>query len=82
MSLATPLICGVDAATPFRSAAVHSFFAKTAGTITITKFTGGTVVLDAFPVTAGQWIELEMNVDTNGGTITTAGGASGTLTLY
>lgn len=81
MSVATPLICGVNATTAFASQAVHSFFAKTAGSITIKKL-NGTTVLDAFPVTSGQWIELEMNVDPNGGSITTAGGASGTLTLY
>lgn len=81
MGAASPIICGVDAVTLFGSNAVHTFLAKTAGTITLKKF-NGTTVLDAFPVTAGQWVELEMNIDPNGGSITTAGGASGTLTLY
>ena len=81
MSAANPLICAVNSTTLFTSNAVHTFLAKTAGTITIKRSTGVTV-LDAFPVTAGQWIELEMNVDPNGGSIETAGGASGTLTLY
>lgn len=78
---ANPIICAVDAVTLFTSNAIHTFLAKTAGTITVKK-SDGTTVLDAFPVAAGQWIELEMNVDPNGGTITTAGGASGTATLY
>lgn len=77
---ANPIVCAANSTTPFTANAVHSFFAVTAGTITITEF-DGTVVLNAFPVTAGQWIEFEMNVSPSGGTITTALGASGTVTV-
>ena len=81
MSAANPVVCAANATTTVTSNAAHSFFAVTAGTITI-KRGNGVTVLDAFPVTAGQWLELEMNIDPNGWTITTAGGASGTVTAY
>lgn len=80
MSLGNPIICAINATTPFAGKGVHTFLAVTAGTVTIKK-SDGTVVLDAFPVVAGQWFEPEMFVDINGGTITTAGGASGTATI-
>jgi hypothetical protein len=56
-----------------------SFYAITAGTITITR-ADGTVLLNAFPVAAGAIVPLFMYVGA-GATFTTAGGASGTLTV-
>lgn len=81
MSAANPVVCAVNSVTRVAANAAHSFFAVTAGTITITR-SNSAVVLNAYPVTAGQWVELEMNVDPNGWTLTTAGGASGTVTVY
>jgi hypothetical protein len=80
MGIANPVPCAVNAVTPFAGKAVASFFAVTAGTITITG-ANGVAELTAFPVAAGQWIEFDMFVNINGGTITTAGGASGTATV-
>lgn len=57
---------------------VGGFLCKTSGTITITK-TDGTVVVSAHPVTAGVYTPIPFYIGTNGGTATTAGGASGVL---
>lgn len=51
----------------------------TAGTITVTRG-DGTVVIAAFPVTAGTYIPMPFYVG-NGATVVLAGGASGVLGL-
>lgn len=80
MSLANPITCGVNATTSFAGKGVSRFLAVTAGTVTI-KDSAGNTKLNVYPVTAGSWHEFNMFVDINGGTITTAGGASGTVTV-
>ena len=80
MSLSSPIVCAVNATTPFSAKGVSRFIAVTAGTITITS-AEGVDLLSAYPVTAGSWHELNMFVSTTGGKITTAGGASGTATV-
>lgn len=80
MSLGNPIVCAANSVTPFSAKGVDRFLAVTAGTVTITSLSG-VVKLNAYPVTAGSWHEFEMFVDINGGTITTAGGASGTATV-
>lgn len=80
VDIAKPVVVGVTTTVPFTGSAACTFMAVTAGTITITD-ANGTVLLNAFPVAAGSWLELDMFVGVNGGTITTAGGASGTLTV-
>jgi hypothetical protein len=56
------------------------FLANTAGTITVTD-ADGTVLVDAYPCTAGQgFIRIPVLSNTSAGmTVTLAGGASGTL---
>ncbi len=78
--IAKPNVVGVNTTITFSGSGVARFLAITAGTVTI-KNSAGTTLLNAYPVTAGSWHEFNMFVDTNGGTITTAGGASGTATI-
>lgn len=63
---------------PNNTVAVASFFAVTAGTITLAA-ADGTAKLTAFPVTAGQYVPLNIICGPSA-VFTTAGGASGTLT--
>lgn len=76
-----------DTAVELGGGGVAGFIAKTSGTITITAPNGatGTVVtetiLDAIPVTAGQNLPIMINFPQEGGTVTLAGGASGTLLI-
>lgn len=80
VDIAKPIVVGVTTTVNFSGSAACTFMAVTAGTITI-KDSKGNTLLNAFPVTAGSWVEMDMFVDTAGGSITTAGGASGTLTV-
>lgn len=72
----------VDAAVTLVSPFLGGFLAKTAGTVSITD-ADGTTVLDAFPVAAGIYHPLPMNLagqrNTTGAVVTLGGGASGTL---
>jgi hypothetical protein len=62
----------------FTGSQLGGFLAVTAGTITITD-ANGVAELTAFPCAAGQYVPLPILVNTLGGTVTLAGGASGTL---
>lgn len=57
---------------------VYGFICVTAGTITITRSDGSTA-LNAFPVAAGSLYPLSIYLGGTGGTVTLAGGASGTV---
>lgn len=60
--------------------AIGGFLAKTAGTITVKDRRSGTDVVDAVPVVEGVYLPIPMVFYSGeGGTITLAGGASGTL---
>lgn len=59
---------------------ILGFLAVTAGTVTVTDPTGK-VLVNAVPVAAGQWLKIPFYVGI-GGTVTLAGGASGTLATY
>lgn len=59
---------------------IGGFLCITSGTVTLTR-NDGTVLINAFPVTAGQWYFMPFHVGQHGGTFTTAGGASGTLAV-
>lgn len=80
----TSLICPLNTATTIRDSAVGGFLAITSGTITLDAINaaGGVVnVFTAFPVTAGQWTFIPFLIGSNGGTLTTATGASGVLAV-
>lgn len=80
MGLAQPNTVGVNATISFTGKGVLRFIAVTAGTVTI-KRSDTSTVLNVYPVTAGSSHELNLFVDINGGTITTAGGASGVAVI-
>lgn len=79
----TPYPIGVNGTLTFGDSAVCQlghFHAVTAGTITIVS--QGTTLLNAFPVTAGQFLPIAWLLPGQGGaTITLAGGASGTISV-
>lgn len=64
---------------------ITGFACVATGTLTITRRNENgtdTVILNAMPVTAGQWIDLPFYVGQSGlSTATTAGGAAGTFAL-
>lgn len=58
---------------------VAGFLCVVSGTLTITD-KDGTVLVNALPVTAGQWTRIPLLTNTNAGaTVTLGGGAAGTL---
>lgn len=77
-----PVAVGVNATVNFSGSGVDGFIPYTAGTVTITT-SKGLVIVNAVPVTAGTPLPLPFIFpdDSNGGSITTAGGASGVLSI-
>lgn len=79
----TPIVMDVNGTVSFRSNASGCFLCATDGTITlIAKKADGkpqTTLLSAFPVKAGTYYPLPFYLGAEGGTFTTAGGASGVL---
>ena len=75
-----PVQVGVNATVSFDGSGVDGFLPYTSGTITVTT-QSGLVVVNAFPVTAGQPVPLPIAFPDNsqGGTVAAAGGASGIL---
>lgn len=75
----TPTPMAANATARFNGSQLGGFLAITGGTLTIAD-DNTTAVLTAFPVAAGQYVPLPILVNTpTGGTVTLAGGASGTL---
>lgn len=75
-----PEVIGVNTTVTLTADAIGGFLAKTAGTITVVDG-AGTTVINAHPVTAGAWFEMPFFLQRPGSTVTTAGGASGTLAV-
>lgn len=73
-----PTAVGVNATVRFTAEAVGGFLALTSGTLSISD-AAGNAILSAVAVTAGAYTPLPFFVSYNGGSITTAGGASGYL---
>lgn len=80
-----PLVVGVNATATINNQSVAGFLCQTAGTITLTAAIDDVKpafnVLTAFPVLAGLYYPMPLFLSKNGGTFTTAGGASGTLLI-
>lgn len=76
----TPIDVAANAVVPFASEATGGFLCKTAGSITITRADGSTVI-NAQPVSAGIYYPLPFFIGVNGGTFTATLGASGTLAI-
>ena len=76
-----PQLMGVDTSYEVKGGQVGGFLAKTAGTLTMTD-ADGTVLVSAQPVAVGAYVPLPFMFRTAaGGTISLAGGASGTLAI-
>lgn len=64
-----------------RGGQIGGFLCKTAGTLTLVDASGNTLI-DAQPVAVGAYVPLPFILPTaEGGTVTLAGGASGTLAV-
>ena len=77
-----PVVIGVDSTVVITSDSVGGFLAKTSGTLTITRNNESgttTVIVNAVAVTAGIYTPTPFFLGYHGATVTTAGGASGTL---
>ena len=58
------------------------FLCTVAGTLTVTDVVTSTVLVNAVPVTAGAYVPLPfVFTSAEGGTVTLAGGAAGTLAI-
>lgn len=73
-------IIGVNTAHKVTGIAIGGFLPKVSGTISVVDANGVTLV-DAVPVTAGVYVQIPLYLNGVGGTVTTAGGATGTLFL-
>lgn len=78
----TPVSVGVNATVTFTSNSIGGFLCLTAGTVAISspnEYTGAATTLFTVAVSAGTWLDLPFYIGKNGGSVTTAGGASGVL---
>jgi hypothetical protein len=78
----TPFPVGVNATITLRGDSLGGFLATTTGTITVVRISEDNVssnIVTSHPVTAGVYVPLPFYLGRNGGTFTTAGGASGTV---
>lgn len=65
-----------------KSQYLGGFLATVAGTLSIVEVASGTTVVSALPVAAGAFVRLAIMFATaEGGTVTLAGGAAGTLLI-
>lgn len=78
-----PVLMAANASYTIRGQNIGGFLAKTAGTITVTSTDASglnaVTLVDAVPVTAGVYTPIPLEFPARGGTVTLAGGASGTL---
>lgn len=75
----TPHAMAANASRNIPGARMGGFLTVTGGTITVTDF-DGTVLVNAFPLTAGVYSPIPLNfASASGGVVALAGGASGTL---
>ena len=70
-------VVGVNTTVTITGGAIGGFLPSISGTLTITR-TNGEVIVNALPVTAGTWVRIPL-ITHAGATVTTAGGAAGTL---
>jgi hypothetical protein len=76
----SPVVIGANATVTIRNIGIGGFLAKTAGTISVVDSYGVTII-NAHPVAAGTYYPLPFSLGQEGGTFTTAGGASGTIAV-
>lgn len=74
-----PVAMGANTSYVVGGAKIGGFLPTVSGTLTVTDADGSTL-LNAYPITAGTAVPLGMWFNTSeGGTVTLAGGAAGTL---
>lgn len=79
----SPVTVGVNATVLHTGNRVAGFLALTSGTVTIKDY-AGTTVINALPVTAGVFHAIPFRINAEpkpGGSVVTAGGASGYLAV-
>ena len=80
----SPLVLGVNSVTRSTATGLCGFLCITSGAITVAEG-DGTTIINSFPCTAGTFypmpFRLHHSVSNGGATITTTGGASGTIGL-
>ncbi len=74
-----PVQMGVNATYTIPNGSIGCFLCQTSGTLTLTRGNTAVPVLTNFPVTSGQYLRIPFLLGIHGGTVTLAGGASGTL---
>jgi len=80
----SPVVMGANSTASVNGVQLGGFVALTSGTITVTRNNDDgttTVIINAVPVTAGVYLPLPFFLGSHGGTVTLAGGASGTLAV-
>jgi len=79
----TPVPVAANATVAITSSSIGGFLCVTSGTITIVANPQdgkvATTIVSAFPVTSGFYYPFPFYLSSNGGSVTLAGGASGTL---
>jgi hypothetical protein len=78
----SPVVIAANGTVTLSTGQIGGFLCLTAGTITVTRNNEDgttTVIVNAVPVTAGLWTWMPFLLTSHGGTVTLAGGASGTL---
>ncbi len=76
----TAQLLAANSTNTLNNSAIGGFLCMTAGTITVSTAIGR-VIINAFPVAAGTYYPMPFYLGEAGGTVTLAGGASGTLAL-
>lgn len=78
----SPIVLAANGSATLTGSMVGGFLCITSGTITITGLTdagASRTIVNALPVTAGVYYPIPFYIGEKGGTVTLAGGASGTL---
>lgn len=78
----SPVVIAADGTILLSTGQVGGFLCLTSGTITVTRNNEDgttTVIVNGVPVTAGVYTPIPFLLSSHGGTVTLAGGASGTL---
>ena len=78
-----PLTVAANSAVDFDSSQVVGFLCTTSGSLALRKLdqNGATVIVSTFPVTAGQWVDIPIIIDSRRGRATTTSGGAGVLVI-
>lgn len=70
----TPVLVAAGATVDFNKSVISGFLCTTSGTITISRIdsAGTTTLINALPVTAGQWVDIPIKISPGRGRIVSA----------